>query len=444
VRVPVTVSLNPRSEYYTVEVKSAPAISGTIFDPNGERVAGVHMQAFRMLYTVQGPRMRSVISGLTDDLGDFRLYWLRAGEYYVSAGWSDREQRIAARGLRLTPNLSKPDEGLPTMYFGQTYNPSEAQKVRLGRDTDLANVQIFLNDGPRYTISGVFLPEGSCARVAIAQEGGYLSTDVDSAPRLCGSFRIPGLSRGNYSILATNDQFASELIRVTTVNPVTEVKVPLFNTVTVNGRVSRDGARGLPVEYRVRLSRSSSDVEQNIEALVNADGSFSMPGVGPGDYDVSIQPLPERTFVRAITYRALDSLFTPISINSAIPGTLDIQLGQSTGTAEGIVVDRAGSPVPGAEVVLVPREARSRRRADRYLIAMADAGGNFRINGIPPVDYTLLAFEEIESQAYFALAYDLALFNRYTAGGQPLNPGGTNNQLRVIALPEAETAGGLR
>jgi len=443
-QVPVTVSINPRSDYYTLEVKTPPAISGSIFDPNGERVAGVHMQAFRTVHTVLGPRMRSVMSTLTDDLGDFRLYWLRPGEYYVSASLSNREQRIAAQGLRLSPNLSKPDEGWPTMYFGQGFNPSESQKVRLSRGSDSTGVQIFLNDGPRYTISGVLLPEGTCARVALALQGGYLYTNVDSVPRLCGSFQISGLSRGTYSILATNDLFASEVVRVTTVNPKTEVKVPLFNTVTISGRVSRDGARGLPAEYRVRLSRSSSDVEQEIEALVNADGSFSIPGVGPGDYDVSIQPLPDRTFVRSITYRFVDSLFSPISVNSSVPGTLDIQLSQSTGTAEGIVVDRAGNPVPGAEVVLVPRDVRSRRRADRYLSTIADAGGNFRVSGIPPADYTLLAFEEIEPQAYFAFAYDLALFNRYTVSGQALNAGASSAQLRVVALPAAETAGGLR
>src|SRR5215471_7517842 len=67
-QVPVHVTPNPRVETYTLEVKPAPAIAGTIFDPNGERVAAAHMQAFRTVYTTSGPRMRSVISAVTDDL----------------------------------------------------------------------------------------------------------------------------------------------------------------------------------------------------------------------------------------------------------------------------------------------------------------------------------------------------------------------------------------
>jgi hypothetical protein len=312
----------------------------------------------------------------------------------------------------------------------------------LGKDADASGVQIFLKDGPRYSIDAVLIPEGTCARVAVAQEGGFLNTDADAAPRVCGSVRISGLSRGTYSILATNDQFASDIIRVSTVNPVTAVKVPMVNTYNIIGRLSRDGAVGL-TGINVRLSRSSADVSQEIETSVAADGSFSFPSVGVGSYEVSVQPLPERLYVRTATYRAADALFAPITVDSSFAGRLDIQLSQSNVTAEGVVVDRAGRPAPGAEVVLVPRDVRSRRRADRYFAVRADGAGGFRITGIPSVDYVLLAFEEIEPQAYFAFAYDLGLFSRYTTNAPTLALASAN-PLRLVAIPAEETAGGLR
>jgi hypothetical protein len=443
VQVPVTVTRTQRIETYTVEVRSAPAIVGTVFDPNGERVAGAHIQAFRTVYTPLGRRIQSVMSVLTDDLGEFRLFRLRSGEYYVTAGLSDREQRTGAQGLRLTPNLSRPDDGFPPIFFGGGFNPSESQIVRLGRESDATGVQIFLRDVPRYTISGQLIPEGICARVALAQEGGLLKTDADSAPKVCGSFRFSGLSRGTYSLLATNDQFASEVIRVSTTNPVTEIKIPLAPTVDIFGRVSGVTTTAL-AGTNVRLSRSSSDVSQDIEAPLAADGSFAIPGVGPGSFDVSLQPLPDKTFVRTITYAARDALLSPMVVGTSVAGRLDIQIAQSALFAEGVVVDRGGSPVADAEVVLVPRDFLSRRRADRYLTTRADAGGNFRINGIPSVDYAVLAFEQIDGQAYFALAYDLALFSRYTVNAPGLRTGGSNNPLRLVAIPASETVGGFR
>jgi hypothetical protein len=441
-QVPVVITRVVRVETVTLEVKPPPAIIGTVFDPSGERLAGAHVQAFRTVHTTQGPRIRSVMSVPTDDLGEFRLFWLRPGEYYVAAGSSDREQRLATLGLRLSPNLSKPDEGFPTLFFGGAYSASESQRVRLGKDADASGIQVFLKDGPRYSIDVVLIPEGICARVAIAQDGGFLNTDANAAPKACGSFRISGRSRGTYSILATNDQFASDIVRVSTVNPVTAVKVPMVNTYNITGRLSRDGPAGL-TGINVKLSRSSAEVSQEIETSVAADGTFTFPSVGVGSYEVSVQPLPERLFVRTASYRAADALFYPITVDSSFAGRLDIQLTQSNITAEGVVVDRAGRPSPGAEVVLIPRDIRSRRRADRYFAARADGAGGFRINGIPSADYVLLAFEEIEPGAYYAFAYDGALFNRY-ATNAPTLIAASANPLRLVAIPADETAGGLR
>jgi len=456
VQLPVTVTRAQRLETYTIEVRSAPAIVGTVFDPNGERVAGAHIQAFRTAYTPQGRRIQSVMSVLTDDLGEFRLFRLRPAEYYVAAGLSDREQRTGAKGLRLTPNLSKPDDGLPTIFYGGGYNPSESLTVRVGRDSDATGLQIFLRDAPRYTISGQLIPEGICARVALAQEGGLLRTDADSAPRFCGSFRFSGLSRGTYALFATNDELVSEVIRVSTTAPVEGVKIPLAPAVTITGRASGIGPLATPTTnpfasentalagMKVKLSRSASDVSQEIEAPLAVDGSFAIPGVGPGSYDVSLQPLPDRIFVRTITYAARDALLTPVTIGTSAAGRLDIQVAQSALIAEGVVVDRGGSSVAGAEVVLVPRDTLSRRRADRYLVTTADAGGNFRISGIPASDYVVLAFEQIEGQAYFAFAYDLGLFSRYTVNAPSLSTAGSNSHLRLVAIPASETVGGLR
>jgi hypothetical protein len=132
----------------------------------------------------------------------------------------------------------------------------------------------------------------------------------------------------------------------------------------------------------------------------------------------------------------------PIEINNRVPvNQLSIDLAQSNATAAGVVVDRAGRPVPGAEVVLIPKG--NRRRADRYRAVRADAGGNFRITGVPPMDYAVLAFEDIEPQSYFVFGYDDAVYNRYTIQAQTLPALMSNLEFRLVATPAEETAGGI-
>jgi hypothetical protein len=133
VRVPVVITATTRAENITLEVKPAPAITGTVFDPFGERAAAVRVQAYRRIYRPSGPRLRAVMSVMTDDLGEYRLFRLQPGEYYVSASLSEREQRLGASGMRLTPNLSKPDDGFPTLYFGDSYNAYQSQRSSLGQ-----------------------------------------------------------------------------------------------------------------------------------------------------------------------------------------------------------------------------------------------------------------------------------------------------------------------
>ena len=56
-------------------------------------------------------------------------------------------------------------------------------------------------------------------------------------------------------------------------------------------------------------------------------------------------------------------------------------------------------PWPGARVVLIPSGA-LRSRTDLYKDTRADALGRFTMMGIPPSEYKLFAWQEVELDAY--------------------------------------------
>jgi hypothetical protein len=439
-QAPLLLSAAHRYDNVTLEVKPAPAITGTVFDPNGERAAGARVQALHNVYTANGPRLRSLMSVLTDDLGDFRLFKLRPGEYYVSASLNDRDRK--ASGVDLSPNVSKVDAGFPTIYFGGGYSPYQSQKVQLARDSDTEGVHIFLKDGPRFDLTGELSSDSAktCARVAVLPEGGFI-TDKDFATDACGSFTVRGLSPGIYVVFAANESYASDVVHVNLLNgPPDKFVVTLTRTVSISGRVS--GTSNEVVQSLVKLSRSSRDITQEFVTPVERDGTFTFQGVGQGIYDVNLDPLPDKSYVSSIRFRGAEAMTTPIRVDSSPPGRLDIQVARTDALAAGVVVDRSLKPVPGAQVVLVPRSVRP--RADQYLTVTADGGGNFQIDGIPPIgNFLALAFEDIEPEAYFAFFNNAPLLIRYAGNGQLFNP--SNSQpLRLFVIPASETAGGIR
>jgi hypothetical protein len=77
---------------------------------------------------------------------------------------------------------------------------------------------------------------------------------------------------------------------------------------------------------------------------------------------------------------------------------LEVVLTTQTGSVEGIAVDRAGDPAPNATVVLVPVTAR--RRASLYKTLITGKDGKYRFQEIPPGDYKLFAWDDIETGAW--------------------------------------------
>ena len=444
-RAPVALSAIPRTETVTVAVKSAPAISGTVFDPFGERQATAQVHAYRTIYRPNGASLLRVMSALTDDNGDFRLFYLQPGSYFVSASVSDRDQRLGSSGLRLTPNLAKADDGFPTLFVGESYSAFRSQRVSLG-DVDQTGVNFSMKAGPRFSVTGRLAGESQtgdvCGKVAILPEGGLLDPDKDFSENVCGSFRVTGLSPGNYVAYAQGTGLASEGMAFTIENQdFDRLIIPMSRTTTVTGRVAWEDSPASGV--RVTLARGSGEIGERLYATSQGNGTFAVQNVGTGFYDVYIEPLPENAFVRSIQYSGTDGLKTAIPFQSGSRTSLEIRLSLQGSSADGVAVDALARPVPAAEIVLIPEGFR--HREDRYLRVAANAVGNFELKGIPPGKYTMFAFEDIEPGAYYAFNYTPGLLDRYVARGQRVEfIEGKSQSLKAIVIPASETKGGLR
>jgi len=185
-------------------------LAGRVVDEVGEAVAEAEVSAMRMQY--QNGKRRLVPSGRTastNDLGQFRIYGLPPGEYYVSAQLRNAGTMMIDMigGGVGGPSGSNQNTGYASTYYPGTPSPSEAQRVTLAVGQELPSVDIQLQPVRLAKISGSAIGSDgkpmSGAMVMLMPNmkdamqlmpGGSTRTNAD------GQFTLNSVAPGEYSL----------------------------------------------------------------------------------------------------------------------------------------------------------------------------------------------------------------------------------------------------
>jgi hypothetical protein len=422
----------------------APVISGKVIDPHGEPLAAALVRTYKRRYTPNGTQLRAIRKGMTDDMGEFRLFGLTFGEYFVSAGYGDRDRAAGIGNARLSTNVSKADDGYATMFYDGSEDISRARVAHLAPGFDLGTLNIYLTDSGRFKIRGQVLPLIGGTKIMLAPQGSDLTeTEYFTAPNARGEFEVGGLSPGSYLLFATaaGDTMSSDVIPVNvTDRDIDGVRLALTQTIPIAGGVFWEGnPRENFSELQVTLVRSNPEFDQKIDARPAPDGTFVFEHVSTqAEYDVAIQP-PAGAYVKSIT----SGIRNVMAGKSRLVQSLRIVLASATDALD-VRATKGNDRAPGVLVVLIP-EPSLRRRADRYITGFTEDSGSLTLSAVPPGRYTAYAFEQIEADAYYALAYNPAAGERFRdrAVAVTVGEGGTK-AIQLSVIPAAETAGGLQ
>jgi hypothetical protein len=120
-------------------------------------------------------------------------------------------------------------------------------------------------------------------------------------------------------------------------------------------------------------------------------------------------------YIKSARFGPVDALDNRIHIDSRTTDRMQIVLSSNAGSMEGVLRDKLRNLVPRARVVLVPDLAH-RQRADLYQSTLTDESGRFRLLAIPPGDYVLFAWEDIED----GLWQDPEFLKRHEPSGKPV------------------------
>jgi hypothetical protein len=192
----------------TIRLTPTGTISGQVRDYNGEPIAGLKAEVLRPAYDRNGKRhLQFVVSARTDDRGEYRLYWLTPGPYFVSVGQGAHDR-----------DRSNPNEILPSSYATLFYpgfaDPWRAAAIDVPPGVEVNGIDFALESpGKRqlHRITGRVVGAGSQpfpGNVEIS-----VTTRSDDAPvslsnlnhqydRSTGTFEIRGVPPGSYMVAA--------------------------------------------------------------------------------------------------------------------------------------------------------------------------------------------------------------------------------------------------
>ena len=381
-------------------------ISGRILDEDGASVQDAVITALRSHVYHGQHRLSAVATVESNDLGEYRVYDLPPGRYYVRV---EARLRYPKEKNPQTGNAAAPTEtGYAAVFYPGTSDAKKAIPVTVlsGQETPISDVTLVPTPAVRLrghvfnAITGKPLT-GCCV---FLEPGGGVFLDDNGPGHLTGpngAFEIDHVATGSFILVAsafTDGRFhdARLPIEVQSVS-LDGLNLTIFPEVKIAGRVAVEGSNPVQLStLQVRLEDLERGYSSVLSAAVSRDGTFQLTNVAAGRYAVGFQGGPDGTYLKSVRFHGESSSDAVVDVNpGGAQGLLEIALDSDGCQVEGSVTDRDRLPVPSATVVLVPGGQR-RDFYHLYKDVKTDQNGNFVLNGIAPGDYEVFAWKDIE------------------------------------------------
>lgn len=401
--------LNPGQRTRDLVFRLVPqaVIAGHVVDEDGEPVENVQIQAMRYSFIRGKRQLTAPEGGSTDDLGEYRVFGLAPGKYYLSATY----RRWSGMMTQDRKPAESANEGYVPTYYPGTNDPANATAIDVAAGAVLTGVDLTLRKSRTVRIRGhVVNPTGeglpSWVMIRVLPRGGAgvnFSMMGKSVQGRGGIFEIGDLTPGAYVLTAQWFDEKSHIVRqpidIGNTN-LDDVTVMLMPGLSLKGQVRVDGTGEVNLaSLNISLMPQGPLPMGGAVTRVKDDGTFSLDDVNADVYSVTVRGLPPNFYVKSIRMGDTDGLEAGLDLTQGAGGLLDILISPNAGEVDGSVADPKGQFASGATVVLVP-DAPHRERLELFKTAASDTSGHFSLKGISPGEYKLFAWEDIETGAY--------------------------------------------
>jgi hypothetical protein len=418
-KMPPIFLIQPGQDVGSFDFRMVPSsvISGKVKFDDAEPAVNVAVQLYREYHRRGRHGWEVAASALTNDRGEYRIYGLEPGSYYVAALYQSPRLPPNAEEQRRTDESGKPREEMSyaVTFYPEVQKLSDAVAVHLLPGQEVLSIDIFLtlvhtvriHGRVTSALSGTAVEGPSITlRWNDADNTASVSAPVDVTFDKNHSFEIKGVTPGPYVIMTTGTDDGKTLSARTAISvgdaDLEALSIVIGPQQNWKGKIVIDGDEsiklpGFGVELQPRRATASP-----VRAYLEDNLDFTIPFLPQETYDLELLNAPEDTYLEAVRVGKNDRLASGLEAEpGAEPQEMEVVLSTRGGKVLGRAVTAADSAVvaTGASVLLIPDPPYGRSQA--YKLAYADQYGNFLIHGVAPGNYIAVAwFDQPPCEVY--------------------------------------------
>jgi hypothetical protein len=360
-------------------------IAGRVLNRDGDPIPGVTVQAIRSSSTTGVRRYSVTGSAATNDLGEYRIFGLTPGVYYVAATY---------RG----------DSGSAAVYYPATPEVSRAARVDVQPGGELLGLNLAIGETHSLKIHGTLRGTAAVALpgvmiVAAPCDDGPLNRATTTVRKPDGRFELLNLMPGCYLLAADSysggKRYSARLPIHVSEEDIENVELNLVPPVQVTGVVRAEGDDLLPIS-RVAVNLESRHSKVTASGAPAEDGSLILNNIVPESYQFSVV-VPDGYYLKFAKFGELDVLRYGLDLSRGATGRLEVVLSGNGGSIEGVVADENAQAIEFARVVLIAADETN--DLSQIKIVVTDRKGRFRMRGIRPGDYKMYASQNFDLTA---------------------------------------------
>jgi hypothetical protein len=417
------------------------AISGRVFDENNDPMPGIPVRVLEYRYAQGNRQLMDVGNAQTDDRGEYRVWGLNPGEYYVSAtpppplGNAARgggPGPFGGRGLPVASAAEQESFGYAPTYFPGVTSVGDARPVALGLSSELADVSFSVTlvrtariSGRVTNADGTPAANGNLTLVTDApgRNGGSIGRTYGARVAGDGQFTIANVPPGRYTLrarsgpggrgrggAAASPMFAS-IPLVVSGEDVANVQIALAPAASVSGTATfestQNAAAPPPNQFRVMAPPADFDGSGNGQTAIDArTGTFTIQGLAPGEHLLQAQS-PRGWTLKSALVDGRESVDRPFQLG---PGqklaNVTLVFTDRITEVAGTVADGRGAPVTDYTVLAFPDDESLWRPQSRHIMtARPDQNGRYQLRGLPAGRYFLAVIDPAVQGEWFEPAF---------------------------------------